>query len=175
MKMDSEEYGFEGFPMPYDIIITADSNVGTTKVKYTLDAVRKETELTEDETASFEKETPIAQILDRLYNKAREKVEGGADYGAIPDACDDLGPSDSENSGADPTVVARCASFDHSDTDNGKRLIEHFGRDLLVMAQSGVAGGDWLAWGDTHWDQAGGLAHAVVPLVGAGPQIRGGR
>jgi putative DNA primase/helicase len=79
-----------------------------------------------------------------------------------PDACDDLGPSDSETSGGDPKIIAACAGLDHSDTDNGARLIKHFGRDLVVMAQGGVAGGDWLAWDGLHWDLDNGPSKAAL-------------
>ncbi len=106
---------------------------------------------------------PLKQIVDL--------VEGADDAPTTHDACDELGPSDAEDSGADPTIVARCAALDHSDTDNGKRLREHFGRDLLVMAQSGVAGGDWLGWDDTHWDQSGGLARATMTAQKLGGRI----
>ena len=87
------------------------------------------------------------------------------------DPCDDLGPSDADNSGADPNVVARCASLDHSDTDNGKRLIAHFGRDLIVMAQGGTSGGDYLGWTGTHWDLDGGLARATMAAQRVGGRI----
>ena len=35
----------------------------------------------------------------------------------------------------DPAAVEYCAEFDHSDTDNGKRLVTHFGTDIVVIAQ----------------------------------------
>jgi putative DNA primase/helicase len=64
--------------------------------------------------------------------------------------------------------LPRCARFDHSDTDNGKRLREYFGDRLLVMAQEGIEGGDWLTWAGTHWDLSGGAAGAarLAQLVG---------
>jgi hypothetical protein len=76
MWMTSEEYGFEAFPMPYDLTIVADENVGTTKVKYDILAARKETPVTEEETVEFEKLTPIKQIIERLQAKQKEKTEG---------------------------------------------------------------------------------------------------
>jgi putative DNA primase/helicase len=93
--------------------------------------------------------------------------EGGGE----PDPCDSLGPSDAGDSGADPKVVELCARFDHSDTDNGKRLREHFGRDLCVMAQSGVSGGAYLVWGGTHWDQPSGEAMAQIVAQQLGGRI----
>jgi putative DNA primase/helicase len=73
-----------------------------------------------------------------------------------------------EPEGPDNETLEYCAGLDHSDTDNGKRLIAYFGRDLLVMQQEGVAGGDWLAWDGTHWDLGGGAAGATkkAQLVG---------
>lgn len=62
----------------------------------------------------------------------------------------------------DPEIVRHCAGLDHSDTDNGLRLVAHFGRDLSVMAQDEVSGGAWLAWTGTHWDLANGLALAKL-------------
>lgn len=65
-------------------------------------------------------------------------------------------------------ALAGCCDLDHSDTDNGKRLIRYFGRDLLVMAQSGVIGGAFLNWRGTHWDLDGGAAgaHLLAQMVG---------
>lgn len=74
--MDNAEYGFDSFPMPYDITISADENVGTPRVKYAVLASRKETPLTEEETLAFEKQTPVQQILERLQNKKKTEVEG---------------------------------------------------------------------------------------------------
>jgi len=87
------------------------------------------------------------------------------------DPCDDLGPSDASEAGADLKAVQRCAGFDHSDTDNGKRLREHFGRDLCVMAQSGVSGGAYLVWAGTHWDQPGGEAKVNIIVQQLGGRI----
>ena len=91
--------------------------------------------------------------------------------GATSDPCDDLGPSDAEGSGADPSVVAACAALDHSDTDNGLRLRRHFGADLAVMAQGGAAGGDWLVWDGRHWDLDGGPAGAALLAQRVGGRI----
>jgi putative DNA primase/helicase len=55
-----------------------------------------------------------------------------------------------------------CAELDKSDTDNGKRLREHFGRDLVVRAEREVAAGTWLHWAGTHWDIDGGAAAVAL-------------
>jgi len=59
-------------------------------------------------------------------------------------------------------AIEDCARLDHSDTDNGKRLIAYFGDDLLVRRESGVAGGAWLHWVGTHWDFDSGAAGAAI-------------
>jgi len=77
------------------------------------------------------------------------------DGGASGDRFDedgDAGPSDADATGVDPEVLERCAALDHSDTDNGRRLIAHFGQDLCVMEQEGARNLDFLAWTGTHWD-----------------------
>lgn len=65
-------------------------------------------------------------------------------------------------------VVKECAELDTSDTDNGKRLLAHFGDYLAVLAMDGAVGGDWLNWVGTHWDMSGGLAGAqeLAKIVG---------
>lgn len=65
-------------------------------------------------------------------------------------------------------AMKECADLDHSDTDNGKRLIQYFGDDLLVRRESGTAVGTWLGWAGTHWDIDNGSALAAIfaQLVG---------
>lgn len=59
-------------------------------------------------------------------------------------------------------AVRRCAGLDHSDTDNGRRLREHFGNNLTVIAQAGIPGGDFLSWDSRHWDLEGGANGAAL-------------
>jgi putative DNA primase/helicase len=68
-------------------------------------------------------------------------------------------------------TLAECAKLDHSDTDNGKRLIAYFGHDLTVRAESEVAGGSFLVWAGTHWDIDGGAAGASTKAQLVGPLI----
>jgi putative DNA primase/helicase len=93
-----------------------------------------------------------------------------ADDASDGDACDTLGPSDQEADGVDMRVVERCAKLDQSDTDNGRRLIEHFGADLVVMAQGEIEDGAWLAWDGRYWDLYNGVARANIMA-----QMIGGR
>lgn len=65
------------------------------------------------------------------------------------DGCDSAPPS--RLPPVDPAVVQRCAPLDQNDTDNGKRLLEHFGADILNVREVG-----WHAWCGTHWDPDGG-------------------
>lgn len=65
-------------------------------------------------------------------------------------------------------AIESCLGLDHSDTDNGKRLISYFGDDLLVRKESGTPTGTWLGWAGTHWDIDNGSALAAIfaQLVG---------
>lgn len=91
--MDGKDSGFEAFPMPYDINVIA-KGAGTKAVKYSTQAARKDSDLTEDELEELNKKTPIDQILERQQEKQREKFENGglpddaptADYPEGPDA-----------------------------------------------------------------------------------------
>jgi putative DNA primase/helicase len=115
----------------------------------------------------------IADIVEGVGDGAapREPPDDGGALEPSQDACDALGPSDSGDGALDNKIVARCAALDHSDTDNGKRLIEHFGGDLVVMAQGGVSGGDWLAWDGRHWDLDNGSAQATIHAQKIGGRI----
>lgn len=97
-----------------------------------------------------------------------EHESPGAPFDEDPN--DALGPSDlrENHDGVDQNVVRACAALDHSDTDNGKRLRNHFGRDLVIVAQEDVPGGGWAVWAGTHWDMAGGVArsHMLAQRVG---------
>ena len=72
--MDSEESGFEGFPMPYDINIKA-KNAGTKEVEYEFIASRKDTPVTKEELHELEGKTPVDQILDRMKSRSKERYE----------------------------------------------------------------------------------------------------
>jgi putative DNA primase/helicase len=65
-------------------------------------------------------------------------------------------------------VLEYCAGLDHSDTDNGKRLLKHFGHDLLVIAQEKARQPLYAVWAGTHWDVANGgpKSHAIAQQLG---------
>lgn len=49
-------------------------------------------------------------------------------------------------------VTAFCAELHQSDTDNGLRLLAHFGRDIRVLAQEKADKPLFVVWTGTHWD-----------------------
>lgn len=90
--------------------------------------------------------------------------EGEAvDFGEMED---EDGPSEARNGGppagaVDTDQIRGCADFDHSDTDNAKRFIAHFGADLVVLETEGVVNTDYFVWDGRVWDIAGGNDAAV--------------
>lgn len=114
----------------------------------------------------------IADMVDEALAQAgpaASEHESDADHeadGFDPGASDDI------PAGVAREALARCAKLDASDTDNATRFIEHFGRDLCVVAQEQVSGGVWLGWLGTHWDQAGGAAHAAMLAQRVGDLIK---
>ncbi|ODM71692.1 hypothetical protein A6X20_07055 [Bradyrhizobium elkanii] len=60
-------------------------------------------------------------------------------------------------------AMSDCADLDHSDTDNGKRMIRYFGDKLLVRKESGKADAwAWICWADTHWNIEDGPSMAAI-------------
>lgn len=59
-------------------------------------------------------------------------------------------------------IVAGCAILDHSDTDNAKRLLSHFGTDLLVVTQSKAKSPFYAVWTGAHWDTDNGGPRALA-------------
>ena len=84
---------------------------------------------------------------------------------------DGFAPPPLDADGVDLKAVEMCAALDHSDTDNGERLRLHFGPNLTVVAQEGVAGGDWLHWTGRYWDLSGGLSGALMLAQKLGARI----
>lgn len=68
-----EGYGFEDFPMPYDINLKA-QNAGTKQVNYSLLPKKESTPITEYEQIDFEKQTEISDIIERMKQKQMEKM-----------------------------------------------------------------------------------------------------
>lgn len=66
--MDSKDYGFQKFPMPYDIDIKA-KGAGTKEVEYTVIPARQNTDLTEQELKGATKQKTIASIVSAIIAK----------------------------------------------------------------------------------------------------------
>lgn len=64
-----------------------------------------------------------------------------------------------------------CAGLDHSDTDNGKRLLKHFGDDLLVVSQEKAKAALYAVWTGTHWDIANGGPKSLAIVQQLGDRI----
>jgi hypothetical protein len=76
----SEESGFEGWPMPYGINISATDNGkkfnGKVVFDYNILPSRKDTAITEEELAKLAKCTPVETIIEKKKEKARA-AQGG--------------------------------------------------------------------------------------------------
>lgn len=79
-----------------------------------------------------------------------------------------LGGAGGRTGAIDMAVVRECSALDHSDTDNGRRLIAHFGADLRVFQTSGERNAGFVVWGGTHWnlDTGKDAAFAMAQQVG---------
>ena len=100
--------------------------------------------------------------------EASDGVDGVAEDHPHDDAAE-IGPSDSGNETVDPAVLAECAQFDHSDTDNGKRLVKYFGADLLTLEIGESKTPHFAVWRDGFWDFDNGalLAHQIGQKLGS--------
>ncbi len=71
----NEDWAFDMFPMPYDITITA-KNAGMKEVKYSVIPSPKRIELTDKEREDYEAQTPIAEVVERMKEKAWKQAGG---------------------------------------------------------------------------------------------------
>jgi putative DNA primase/helicase len=91
------------------------------------------------------------------------EAEGQEDGPATPFGDDDSdGPSDMPVENVSLADVEWCAALDHSDTDNGKRLLRHRGADLANMLEEGSDKANWLVWTGKVWDQSDGSKQALA-------------
>ena len=110
---------------------------------------------------------------DAIRERMREAVMASdqRDEAFSPDD-DDFGePAQAGDDAIDPAIVERCAALDLSDTDNGARLREHFGHDLVAVALDEDPGGVWVSWDGRRWDRENGEAGAVKLAQKVGPRI----
>ena len=122
-----------------------------------------------------------ADALARAEMHAATMLAPGDPAGPGPDGFDgappweevgeDAEPSDTRAERVDPEVVAECARLDQSDTDNGQRLLKHFGSDMLVLETEGVASADYLVWTGDHWDGASGNDASIRTAQRVGARI----
>ena len=97
--------------------------------------------------------TPHDRIVEAI--DAAPVIEGEAD-GVLDESLPPEGDMpEPEPEGIDPKVLARCAALDQNDTDNGARLLAHFGDDLIHVREIGFHG-----WSGRHWDAEGGQDRA---------------
>ncbi len=66
-------------------------------------------------------------------------------------AANDSGGAPPGDPPAAPDIFETCARFEQNDTGNGKRLLAHFGADILHVRDIG-----WHSWAGTHWALEGG-------------------
>lgn len=92
-------------------------------------------------------------------------------YAAAPREADKDGAKVERESEADPAVVEFCATLDHSDTDNGRRLNLHFGKDIVVVTQEKSKEPLFGVWAGTHWDVANGRPKALALAQQLGDRI----
>jgi putative DNA primase/helicase len=94
------------------------------------------------------------RAIDIIDNAEPVEFDDGGDGGGPPQPPDGGGGGEREPSrfpAADPEIVRACAGLDQNDTDNGRRLINHFGQEWLNVREIGPH-----AWTGTHWDPDGG-------------------
>ncbi len=77
--------------------------------------------------------------------------EGAFDDDGIPPADQFPGAE-----GISPEILAACAAEPQNDVGNGRRLLNHFGNDLVHVRDVG-----WHAWSGDRWHREGGLDVAV--------------
>ncbi|MFC5760538.1 DNA primase family protein [Rhizobium sp. GCM10022189] len=83
----------------------------------------------------------------------------------------DDGAAPPDDADALKEILEYCAGLDHSDTDNGKRLLKHFGKDLLVVSQEKAKAALYAVWTGTHWDIANGGPKSLAIVQQLGDRI----
>lgn len=117
-----------------------------------------------------ERDNGIARLVDGAETIAELPAPSDGDEtvdGFDEEGCD--GPSGGETGPDRSVAIAEASRLDHSDTDNGRRLILHFGEDLKVMQRAGIRNTSYVVWTGSHWDLDGGedRAFAVAQEIGA--------
>jgi hypothetical protein len=91
----SDDYAFDGVPMPYDLTISADG-AGTKEVKYSLMPARKESQLTQAENEAITAHKTVQDVKKALDEKKGNNGKSNGHVGGMTD--EDYGPhpADSE-------------------------------------------------------------------------------
>lgn len=80
---ESDDYGFEDCPMPYDVTVQA-KNAGTKEVEYSVVPARKNTPLSADELDVIDALKPLKEVQAAIRGKTEEKESKGFDPDEIP-------------------------------------------------------------------------------------------
>lgn len=80
----SEDYGFDGVPMPYDITVNA-TNAGTKEVNYSVTPARANTEITPEELEEINKLKPIEKVVEDLQKKDGEDTRLTTEVPELPE------------------------------------------------------------------------------------------
>jgi putative DNA primase/helicase len=116
------------------------------------------------------KGTPVENggLCHLLLQGEKDSSPQGQEADDVLNGDENIRPSDSGLEPVDAKIVKACTSLDHSDTDNGKRLLNHFGADLRVLKQAEARTPTYAAFRGNFWDvECGNLyAHQVAQKIG---------
>ena len=87
---NSEDYGFEDVPMPYDVTINA-KGAGSKEVKYTVIPAKEEVPLSSSEVQELSQKKPIADVLKRMGDKQGKSDLGDGIEGANKELAENEG------------------------------------------------------------------------------------
>lgn len=110
-------------------------------------------------------------VPDDVVRALAEAEQQRQQYSGPPKEADRGRAKVERESDADLAVVEFCATLDHSDTDNGRRLNLHFGEDIVVVAQEKSKEPMFGIWTGTHWDVANGRPKALALAQQLGDRI----
>jgi hypothetical protein len=79
----SEDYSFDGVPMPYDITVNAE-NAGTKEAKYSVVPARNNSEVTPQELTKFAQKKPLEELRAAIRGKSGGEPEKPFDPDEIP-------------------------------------------------------------------------------------------
>lgn len=95
------------------------------------------------------------EIVDHVFDEP--DLAPAPPLSGVPDGQGDSLPPDPPSAGILPEVLQALALEPANDTGNGKRLLAHFGSDLLHVREVG-----WHEWKGTHWEIEGGEEFATA-------------